>query len=47
MVPDNKGEIKVSLNILRDIGYKHGLCQLLNTDPDTGICGDAADIKRR
>jgi len=46
-MPDNEGEIKVSLSILKAIGYKHGLCQLLNSDPDTGICGDDADIKRR
>jgi hypothetical protein len=47
LMPDNEGEIKVSLNILKACGYKRGLCQLLSTDPDTGICGDVADIKRR
>lgn len=46
-MPDNEGEIKVSLNILKAIGYKQGLCQLLNSDPDTGICGDVADLERR
>jgi|APSaa5957512535_1039671.scaffolds.fasta_scaffold291842_1 hypothetical protein len=25
-MPDNQGEIKTSLNILKDIGYSYGLC---------------------
>jgi hypothetical protein len=31
--PDNQGECRISLNILRDCGYNHGLCRLLNTNP--------------
>jgi len=46
-VPDNTGECRTSLNILRECGYSEGLCQLLNTDSETGIVGDAADLKRR
>ena len=46
-VPDNAGECRTSLNILRECGYSQGLCQLLNTDADTGIVGDQADIQRR
>jgi magnesium-transporting ATPase (P-type) len=45
--PDNEGECRVSLNILKDCGYNFGLCRLLNTDKDTGIIGDKADINRR
>jgi len=45
--PDNQGECRVSLNILRDCGYNHGLCRLLNTDKDTGIIGDKRDLERR
>ena len=45
--PDNQGECRVSLNILRDCGYNHGLCKLLNTDKETGIVGDSKDIGRR
>ena len=37
----------MALNILKEIGYNHGLCQLLNSDPETGIVGDIADINRR
>ncbi len=39
-MPDNQGETKISLNILKDIGYQKGLCQLLNTNVETGIVGD-------
>ena len=46
-MPDNLGECRVSLNILKKCGYNQGLCTLLNTDPSTGIIGDASDIKRR
>jgi len=45
--PDNVGECRVSLNILRDCGYNHGLCRLLNTDKETGIIGDKKDLERR
>jgi len=45
--PDNQGECKISLNILRDCGYNEGLCALLNTDAETGIIGDKEDIERR
>ena len=46
-LPDNEGESRTALNILRDCGYAEGLCQLLSTDKDTGIVGDKADLKRR
>ena len=46
-IPDNQGECRISLNILRDCGYIIGLCRLLNTDPETGIIGDKADLDRR
>lgn len=45
--PDNEGECRVSLNILKDCGYIKGLCKLLNSDPVTGIVGDKQDILRR
>ena len=45
--PDNQGECRVALNVLRDCGYSAGLCALLSTDPDTGIIGDARDLQRR
>jgi magnesium-transporting ATPase (P-type) len=32
---------------LKECGYNRGLCRLLNTDFETGIVGDIADIKRR
>jgi hypothetical protein len=38
--PDNQGECRVSLNILKECGYNYGLCMLLNTDMETGIIGD-------
>jgi hypothetical protein len=46
-LPDNKGECRVSLNILKDCGYNKGLCRLLNSDPETGIIGDRKDLERR
>lgn len=30
--PDNEGECRLSLNILRDCGYARGLCEHLNTN---------------
>ena len=45
--PDNVGECRVSLNILKECGYNFGLCRLLNSDQDTGIIGDKEDIERR
>ena len=45
--PDNYGECRVSLNILKDCGYGNGLANLLSTNIETGIIGDAKDIKRR
>jgi len=38
--PDNQGESRISLNILKDCGYNQGLCVLLNSDKETGIIGD-------
>jgi hypothetical protein len=32
------------LSILKECGYNRGLCNLLNTDFETGIVGDIADI---
>ena len=46
-LPLNKGESRQSLNILKACGYTAGLCNLLSTDSQTGIVGDAADITRR
>lgn len=45
--PDNQGECRIALNILKDCGYNNGLCMLLNTDKETGIIGDRRDIERR
>ena len=45
--PDNVGECRQSLNILKDCGYINGLCQLLNTNPVSGIVGDQEDVRRR
>ena len=45
--PDNFGECRTSLNILKCCEYNVGLCNLLGTDPDSGIIGDKSDIKRR
>jgi hypothetical protein len=42
--PDNQGECRISLNILRDCGYNQGLCRLLNTNAQTGIIGDRKDL---
>ena len=45
--PDNEGECRVTLNILKNCGYMTGLCAHLNTDPINGILGDNMDIERR
>jgi hypothetical protein len=39
-MPENAGECRQSLNILKKYGYNEGLLQLLVTDKDTGIIGD-------
>ena len=46
-LPDNQGECRVALNVLKDCGYNKGLCKLLNTDKETGIIGDKKDVERR
>jgi hypothetical protein len=38
--PDNQGECRISLNILKECGYNRGLCRLLDTDMESGIIGD-------
>lgn len=38
-LPDNEGEARMSLNILRNCGYTPGLCQLLVSEADSGIIG--------
>lgn len=45
--PENQGESRVALNVLRTCGYAEGLCELLSTDMNTGIIGDKEDIERR
>lgn len=40
-------KIRVSLDLLRQHGYAEGLSNLLSTNLEMGILGDAADIKRR
>jgi hypothetical protein len=46
-MPDNEGEERISLQMLAECGYNDGICQLLASDPDTGIVGDEMDITRR
>ena len=46
-MPDNEGEERISLLMLKECGYNDGLCQLLASDPETGIVGDEMDIIRR
>lgn len=46
-LPDNDGECRMTLNILRDCGYNDGLCSHLNTDPQNGILGNELDLERR
>jgi len=38
--PDNQGECRISLNILKECGYNRGLCRLLDTDMESGVIGD-------
>jgi hypothetical protein len=45
--PDNEGEARVSLNMLRDVNYNIGLCKRLSSDAETGIIGDEKDLRRR
>ena len=45
--PDNEGEARISLNILKDVNYNSGLCKRLCSDPETGIIGDLRDLQRR
>jgi hypothetical protein len=45
--PDNDGECRTSLHILKECGYNDGLCELLNTDQQTGIVGTDKDLDRR
>jgi len=46
-MPDNEGESRISLTILKECGYNQGLCQLLVSDKESGIIGDEKDIERR
>jgi hypothetical protein len=46
-LPDNKGQSRISLNILKDCRYAAGLAQMLDTDLKTGVVGDKLDIIRR
>jgi len=46
-MPENKGESRISLKILKDCGYNTGICEHLSTDPINGINGDKEDIERR
>ena len=46
-MPDNEGEVRTALTILKECGYNEGVCKLLNTNSATGILGDEEDIKRR
>lgn len=39
-VPDNDGECRITLNILKACGYNKGLCAHLNTDLQNGVLGD-------
>lgn len=45
--PENEGESRVSLQILKTIGYYPGMCRLIDTNFATGIIGDQADLARR
>lgn len=41
-------EKRVSLDILRDCNYANpGLCNILNTNPQTGITAEVQDVERR
>ena len=46
-LPDNEGECRIGLNLLKACGYNAGLCSHLCTDRSKGIIGDAADLRRR
>ena len=46
-LPDNDGECRDTLNILKTCGYNTGLCAHLSTDPLNGILGDELDLARR
>lgn len=46
-VPLNKGECRISLNILETVSYVKGLSRLLDTNIHTGVIGDEADLDRR
>jgi len=46
-LPDNEGECRQALNILKSFGYTKGLLQLLCSEKDSGINGDIKDIRRR
>lgn len=46
-LPDNDGECRDTLNILKTCNYNAGLCAHLNTDPQNGILGDEMDLARR
>lgn len=45
--PNNLGEARQTLNLLKDCGYTDGLLKLLVTDGTTGIIGSETDIQRR
>lgn len=45
--PENEGESRVALQILKTIGYIPGLSRLIDTNPTTGVIGDQADLARR
>lgn len=45
--PDNEGESRVSLQILKAVDYVQGLARLIDTSPHTGIIGDQGDLSRR
>ena len=45
--PLNYGECRESLNIMKEMGYTDGLCQLLSTHFVSGITGDENDVHRR
>ena len=45
--PENTGETRIALKVLKSCGYNTGLCTLLSTDENNGIVGDKDDIERR
>ena len=46
-LPDNYGETRSTLKMLKECQYTYGLCRLLGSDFKTGIIGDTKDIERR